>query len=72
MNVGKMLAASYNAFVLPRMGAAGREMTAAEAVKLQRGDRAALCRLIENNGGCGEYTVEQADKAFQQIIKSNR
>lgn len=72
MNTGNMLAAAYNYFVLPRMGAAGRELTAKEALKLPRGDRAALCRLIQNHGGCCEYTVEQADEAFQKIIKSNR
>ncbi|CAB4143093.1 hypothetical protein UFOVP435_59 [uncultured Caudovirales phage] len=70
MSVGKMLAASYNAYVLPRDG--GDAMTADKAIKLRRGDRAALCILIEQNGGCGEYTVEQAQKAFQAIIKSNR
>jgi hypothetical protein len=46
----------------------GEAMTPAKASKLSRGDRAALCRLLEQKGGSDLYTREQAAKAFAFVV----
>lgn len=43
-------------------------MTPAEAAKLPRGDRAALCRVLEEKGGSYLYTADDARSAFARVV----
>lgn len=43
-------------------------MTPAEAAKLSRGDRAALCLVLERNKENGFYTTEEAHEAYVRCV----
>lgn len=62
-----LLAASYNLHVGPRLG--GQAMTPEAAGKLARGDKAALCRLLEERGGSDLYTAADARSAFAIVVQ---
>lgn len=47
---------------------ANKVMTPAEAAKLPRGDRAALCRVLEEKGGSDLYTAVDARAAFARVV----
>jgi len=47
---------------------ANKVMTPAEAAKLPRGDRAALCRVLEQKGGSDLYTADDARAAFALVV----
>ena len=60
-----LIASAYNLHV--QQGAA---MTPAKAAKLSRGDRAHLCRLLEDRGGSDLYTADDARTAFALVVES--
>lgn len=62
--VNALIATSYNL----HFGGSGEAMTPAKAAKLPRGDRAALCRTLEVNGGSDLYTQQQAREAFAEVV----
>jgi hypothetical protein len=64
--INALLASSYNLHIGPKEG--GEAMTPAKAAKLPRGDRAALCRILEKNGGSDLYTAEDCRKAFAIVV----
>lgn len=64
--VNALLASAYNLHIGPRQG--GQAMTPAAAAKLPRGDRAALCRILEQKGGSGLYTADDCRKAFAIVV----
>jgi hypothetical protein len=43
-------------------------MTPKRAATLSRGDRAALCRILETKGGSDLYTADQVKQAFAFIV----
>jgi hypothetical protein len=45
-------------------------MTPAKAAKLPRGDRAQLCRMLEERGGSDLYTQDDARAAFALVVES--
>ncbi|MBT2300420.1 hypothetical protein J7E70_08070 [Variovorax paradoxus] len=47
---------------------ANKVMTPAEAATLPRGDRAALCRVLETKGGSDLYTAADARSAFALVV----
>lgn len=47
---------------------ANKVLTPAEAAKLPRGDRAALCRVLEEKGGSDLYTADDARAAFALVV----
>jgi hypothetical protein len=61
--VNALLATAYNLHI--QQGAA---MTPAAAAKLPRGDRAALCRILETKGGSELYTAADARTAFAAVV----
>ena len=61
-----VVATAYNLHVGPREG--GAAMTPAKAAKLSRGDRAALCMLLEQRGGSDLYTADDARRAYALIV----
>lgn len=58
-----LIASAYNLHVR-----AGEAMTPARAAGLPRGDRAGLCRLLEERGGSDLYTAEDARAAFALVV----
>lgn len=58
-----LIATSFNLHVQ-----AGEAMTPARAAKLPRGDRAALCRLLEVRGGSDLYDADDARAAFALVV----
>ena len=62
----ELIATAYNLHVGPRTG--GDAMTPAKAAKLPRGDRAALCRILEERGGSDRFTAADARIAFAEIV----
>ena len=58
-----IIATAYNLHVRK-----GEAMTPAKAAKLPRGDRAALCRILETKGGSDLYTSQQAAQAFAHVV----
>jgi hypothetical protein len=61
--VNALIATSYNLHVRK-----GEAMTPAKAARLPRGDRAALCRLLETKGGSDLYSPAQAARAFAVVV----
>ena len=57
-----IMASAYNLHVGPQRG--GAAMTPAAAQRLPRGDKAALCRILETKGGSDIYTADDARSAF--------
>lgn len=45
-----------------------KPITPAVAAALPRGDRAALCRILEAKGGSSLYTAADAAKAFAFVV----
>ena len=45
-----------------------RVLTPAEAAKMPRGDRAALCRVLEERGGSDLYTADDCRAAFAAVV----
>lgn len=64
--INALIASSYNLHIGPREG--GEAMTPAKAASLPRGDRAALCRLLEEKGGSDLYTADDARSAFAAVV----
>lgn len=64
--VNAVVATAYNLHIGPKTN--GRTMTPADAAKLSRGDRAALCRILESNGGSEIYTAADAARAFAFVV----
>lgn len=64
--LNELLATAYNVHVGPRVG--GAAMTPADAAALSRGDKAALCRLLEERGGSDLFTAEDARRAFAAVV----
>lgn len=63
--VNALIATSFNL----HFGKARNEvMTPAKAAKLSRGDRAALCMVLEQKGGSDLFTAEQARKAYALCV----
>lgn len=64
--INAIIASAYN------LHAAGRElgeaMTPAKAAELPRGDRAMLCKILSDKGGCDLYSEAQAREALSAII----
>lgn len=65
--LNELLATAYNLHVGPKRG--GATMTPAEVSKLGRGDKAALCRLLEEKGGSDRFTTADARAAFAQVVR---
>lgn len=61
--VDALLASAYNLHVR-----AGEPMTPARAATLPRGDRAALCRMLEDRGGSDLYSPADARAAFAFVV----
>lgn len=61
--VNALIASAYNLHIRK-----GQPMTPEAAAKLPRGDRAALCRILENKGGSDLYTADDARKAFAIVV----
>lgn len=66
--INAIIAASYNLHIGPFDG--GDPMTPAKAAMLKRGDRAALARILADEGGSELYTKADAQAAFVQIINT--
>lgn len=66
MTTNELLATAYNLHVGPRIG--GDAMTPAKAARLPRGDKAALCRLLEERGGSDRFTAADARRAFAEVV----
>lgn len=64
--INELLATAYNLHVGPKRG--GAAMTPAEAAKLSRGDKAALCILLETKGGSDLFTADDARKAYAAVV----
>lgn len=64
--INALLATAYNLHVGPRLG--GDAMTPAKAAELPRGDKAALCRILEERGGSDIYSADDAREAFAAIV----
>lgn len=67
--INALLASSYNLHVGPTKG--GEAMTPAMAAKLPRGDRAALCRILEERGGSDLFTADECRTAFARIVEAH-
>lgn len=63
--INALLASAYNLHVGPTIG--GLAMTPARANSLSKGDKAALCRLLEEKGGSDLYSATDCRKAFAII-----
>ena len=61
--IDALIATSYNLHIQT-----GEAMTPAKAAKLPKGDRAALCKILQDKGGSDLYTQEQAGKAFAHVV----
>lgn len=46
----------------------GKTMTAIDAARLPRGDRAALCRVLESKGGSDLFTSDDCRRAFALVV----
>lgn len=68
MNTAKANALIASAFNLHFGAQTDKVMTSAEAAKLPRGDRAALCRVLETKGGSDLYTADDARSAFALVV----
>lgn len=64
--LNELLATAYNLHVGPRIG--GAAMTPTDAAALPRGDKAALCKLLEEHGGSDLFTAEDARRAFAAVV----
>jgi len=64
-SINALVASSYNLHIQK-----GEAMTPAKAAKLSRGDRAALCKILENKGGSDLYTQDMARQAFVSVVNS--
>lgn len=65
MNAAKANAIIATAF---NLHIRAKPITPAIAAKLPRGDRAALCRILEAKGGSSLYTAADAAKAFAFVV----
>lgn len=66
MNAAKinaLIATAYNMHVQR-----GEAMTPAKAAMLPRGDRAALCRVLETKGGSDLFTAADCRSAFARVV----
>lgn len=63
--VNALIASAYNLHVQQ-----GEAMTPAGAAKLSRGDRAQLCRMLEDRGGSDLYTRADARAAFVAVVEA--
>lgn len=63
--INALISSAYNLHIK-----AGDAMTPAKAAKLSRGDRAALCKILEDKGGSDIYTQAQARTAFAAVVGS--
>jgi hypothetical protein len=61
--INALIATAYNLHVQR-----GDAMTPAKAAKLPRGDRAALCRLLETKGGSDLFNAEDCRSAFARVV----
>jgi hypothetical protein len=61
--VNAIIATAYNLHIQQ-----GEAMTPAKAAKLPRGDRAHLCKLLEDKGGSDLYTQADAREAFVVVV----
>lgn len=67
LTVGKVnaiIATAYNLHIQK-----GEALTSAKAAELPRGDRAALCKILNEKGGSDLYTKEQAGEAYLAIVE---
>jgi len=65
--INELLATAYNLHVGPRIG--GDPMTPKAAASLPRGDKAALCRILEQRGGSDLFSQADAAAAFAFVTK---
>ena len=65
--INELLATAYNLHVGPRIG--GGSMTPKAAAALSRGDKAALCRILEQRGGSDLFSQSDAAAAFAFVTK---
>ncbi len=63
--INALIASAYNLHV----GKSGEAMTPAKAAKLPRGDRAALCRLLEIKGGSDLFSADDCRSAFAAVVQ---
>lgn len=63
--VNALIASAYNLHFGQRDN---HVMTPAEAAKLARGDRAALCRVLETKGGSDLFTADDCRAAFAAVV----
>ena len=68
MNQAKINALIATSFNLHFGAKENRVMTPAEAAKLPRGDRAALCQVLSRKGGSDLYSQADADMAFAVVV----
>lgn len=62
--VNALIASAYNLHVRK-----GEAMTPAKAAQLSRGDRAALCRLLESKGGSDLFSADDCRSAFAAVVQ---
>lgn len=60
-----LIASAYNLHIGPKTK---QVMTPEKAAELPRGDRAALCRLLELRGGSDIYNGDDARSAFALVV----
>lgn len=60
-----LISSAYNLHVKQ-----GEAMTPAKAATLSRGDRAQLCRMLEERGGSDLYTADEARSAFALVVET--
>jgi hypothetical protein len=63
--VNALIATAYNLHFGKKEG---KVLTATEAGKLPRGDRAALCRVLENKGGSDLFNADDCRSAFAAVV----
>lgn len=63
--VNAIIASAYNLHVAKGKG---EPMTPARAANLPKGDRAALCRILEKKGGSDLYSAADAAQAFAHVV----
>lgn len=61
-----LIATSYN---LHFGRAEGKVLTAEDAARLPRGDRAALCRVLETKGGSDLFSAADCQSAFALVVR---
>lgn len=68
MTPSRVNALIASAFNLHFGKGADKVMTPTMAAELKRGDRAALCRVLETKGGSDLYTADDARAAFARVV----